>query len=195
MKKSIILITLIGSLAMISCGGNSASNSGKEAPGEYADAPEWVLSGGSADGKEICGVGTVEGTKNLSLARTSAYGRARTAIARMLNVKVKSMLKDYQATTTGGEQFGTASNDEQHIVDVSKQITDINLSGTEERKIWISKSGKITAGLVCLATEKFKNTISQMSQLDEAVRAAVVERADKSFSELDEATKKAGSQQ
>ncbi len=190
MKKTLFIALMAASFLMLSCGGNAASNSGKEAPNEFADAPAWVLGGGVASGKEICGVGTVQGTRNLSLARTAAYGRARTAIARMLQVKVKSMLKDYQSTTTGGEKFGEAANDEQHIVDVSKQITDINLSGTEERAIWMSKTGKTVAGLVCLNTEKFKSAVSNMSQLDEAVRQAVVERADKAFSELDEATKK-----
>ena len=99
------------------------------------------------------------------------------------------MLKDYQATTTGGENYGTAANDEQHIVDVSKQVTQMTLNGTELKNTWLSKKGTLFT-LVCLNVDKFKNTISKMGQLDEQVRAAIVQRADKAFDELDKETKK-----
>ena len=108
---------------------------------------------------------------------------SRTEIARMLELKVQSMLKDYQSTTTGGEEFGTAANDEQHIVDVAKQITDITLSGTEQKESWISDSGTLYV-LMCADLEKFKNSVNSMSQLSESVRKAVTERADKAFDEL-----------
>jgi len=96
------------------------------------------------------------------------------------------MLKDYQATTTGGEEFGTAANDEQHLVDVSKQLTDIELTGVEQRDMWISPSGVVYVLMVYDAA-KFKDAVSQMSQLSESVRKAVIDRADASFEELDEA--------
>ena len=154
-----------------------------------AGAPEWVLGCDSYfEGKAvICGVGSVAGTKNVSLAMSGAEGRGRTAIARALQVRVKSMLKDYQATTTGGAEFGKASNDEQHIEDVAKQITDMTLSGTKKKKHWIGGDGTLHV-LMVMDVEAFKDSISKMNQLNEAVRAAVVERADKSFKELDAAT-------
>jgi hypothetical protein len=116
-------------------------------------------------------------------------GRGRTEIARTLQVQVKSMLKDYQSTTTGGEAFGQAANDEQHIEDVSKQITDTTLTGSELRKTWISNPGTLYV-LMCVDLQKFKDALSNMSQLNEQVRAAVVERADKAFEALDKETSK-----
>ena len=134
--------------------------------------------------KKICGVGSVGGTRNPSLARTAAMARARTEIARSLEVKVQAMLKDYQATTTGGQEFGTGAADEQHVVDVSKQITNTTLSGTELADSWVSANGTFYA-LVVWDADKFKDSVSQMKNLSESIRKAVIERADKAFEELD----------
>ena len=160
---------------------------------ELASAPCWVTKGGRCYFKEadrakyICGVGSVGGTRNVGLAREAAMGRARTEISRTLAVRVTSMLKDYQATTTGGAEFGTSAADEQHIADVSKQITDLTLSGTEIVDSWVSGSGTYYA-LCRVDVEGFKDTVRRMTALSESVRQAVVERADKAFEELDRAT-------
>ena len=160
---------------------------------ELAGAPCWVAKGGGCYFKEaerakyICGVGSVGGTRNVGLAREAAMGRGRTEIARSLSVRVASMLKDYQATTTGGAEFGTSAADEQHITDVSKQITDMTLSGTEIVDSWISDSGTYYARCR-LDVEGFKDAVRRMASLSESVRQAVVERADKAFEELDRAT-------
>jgi hypothetical protein len=189
-----LFAALILSLAALAC----SSTKGPEevtplnpAVGDLAGAPDWILRGCSAFWGDdtpsmLCGVGSVSGTRNHSLAVSGARARGRTEIARVLDTKVRAMLKDYQATTTGGEEFGTAANDEQHLVDVSKQLTDIELTGVEQRDMWISPSGVVYV-LMVYDAEKFKDTVSQMSQLSESVRKAVVERAEASFQELDEA--------
>jgi len=193
MKNRMKMLVLGGALfALVACGG------AKEKPApmksamaqEFEGAPAWVTKGCAAYQGEkaaICGVGSVGGTRNPSLARSAAEGRARTAIARSLQTKVKAMLKDYQATTTGGEDFGTAAADEQHIVDVSKQITQMTLSGTQTVDSWISPNGTLYV-LMKLDVDAFKEAVSGMKQLDERIRKAVVERAEKAFRELDEAT-------
>ena len=193
MKNKVKMLVSLGAvLALLACGG------AKEKPTpmksamaqEFEGAPAWVTKGCAAYQGEkaaICGVGSVGGTRNPSLAMSAAEGRARTAIARSLQVKVKAMLKDYQATTTGGEDFGTAAADEQHIVDVSKQITNMTLSGTQRVDSWISPNGTLYV-LMKLDVDAFKDAVSGMKQLDEKVRKAVIERAEKAFKELDEAT-------
>jgi hypothetical protein len=157
-----------------------------------ADAPDWVLQSCSAywgddDGARICGVGSAGGTKNISLARNAAIGRARTEIARSLQVKVKSMLKDYQATTTGGDEFLIAAADEQYVEDVSKQITNMTLSGTAMQDTWVAHDGTMFT-LVALDIDTFKDSLKSMTDLSETIRRAVKERADSSFRELDEVT-------
>ena len=194
LSRAALAVALIASLGAFAC----SSTKGPEevdplnpAVGDLAGAPDWILRGCSAFWGDdtpamICGVGSMAGTRNHSLAISGARARGRTAIARTLDTKVTAMLKDYQATTTGGEEFGTAANDEQHLVDVSKQLTDIELTGVEQRDMWISPSGVVYVLMVYDAA-KFKDAVSQMSQLSESVRKAVIDRADASFEELDEA--------
>lgn len=162
--------------------------------GELDGAPEWVRKGCSAwwgDEEEarICGVGSMGGTRNVSLALTTATARGRTEIARTLQTRIEAMLKDYQATTTGGEEFGTAAADEQHVVDVSRQITDLSLSGTERKDTWMSPNGTLFA-LVVLDVERFQDSVARMDDLSEDIRRAVIERAEASFQELDDQVEK-----
>lgn len=157
--------------------------------GELTDAPEWVRKGceawwGEKKEPRICGVGAAGSTRNAALARTGAIARGRTEIARSLGVRVEALIKDYQATTTGGEAFGSAAADDQHLVDVSKQITDMSLAGTTLVDSWISSSGTFYA-LVALDVEGFKDAVSKMQNLNEAVRSAVIQRADRAFEDLD----------
>jgi hypothetical protein len=157
---------------------------------ELAGAPKWVMMGCAAYFGEkkdkICGVGAVAGMTNPAMARTAAQGRGRTEIARSIKVKVKSMLKDYAAVTKGGP--GAKLNNEEHIEDVSKQITDTTLSGTRLQETWISNSGTWYA-LMVLDTDSFKESLkAEQNQLDEKTRAAIVERADKAFAEIDQET-------
>jgi hypothetical protein len=182
MKKSLVSIVSFIFLMVLAACGSTDKKTGDVVRNELDGAPKWVL-GSSSTAKEICGVGSAAGSRNVSVMRTTAMGRGRTEIARMLELKVQSMLKDYQSTTTGGEEFGTAANDEQHIVDVAKQITDTTLSGTEQKESWISDAGTLYV-LMCADIEKFKNSVNSMSQLSESVRKAVTERADKAFDEL-----------
>lgn len=157
---------------------------------ELVGAPKWVLGDCRTafdDDEVICGVGSVDGTANLGLARSSATARARTDIARQLQVKVQAMLKDYQATVTGGEEFGKAASDEQLIQDVSRQITDQSLSGTRLVDSWISGGGTYYA-LVSLDVPAFLDALSGMGALDVEVRRAVESRAAQAFAELDQAT-------
>ena len=114
-------------------------------------------------------------------------GRARTEIARSLEVKVKSMLKDYQSTTTGGGEFGDSSSEEQNITDVSKQITQNTLNGTTLQDTWQANDGTLFV-LMAMDADAFIDSLSKMNDLSEEIRKAVEARAAKSFQELDEAT-------
>jgi hypothetical protein len=189
-SRILVCGVIIACAAAFACASTHDADAPTEGP--LAGAPDWVLKGCSAfwgddDGARICGVGSMSGTRNISLARTAAIGRARTEIARSLETKVKAMLKDYQSTTTGGEQFGKAANDEQHIEDVSKQISQTTLSGTTLQETWVGPDDTLFV-LVAMDYENFNDAVAQMTQLSENVRRAVQERAKASFEELDEAT-------
>jgi len=174
-------------LALVGCG-SSPPKPQNALQAELVGAPKWASGAcqlGLQNKKGICGTGSVSGMTNVALARSAAEGRARTELARSLQTRVKAMLKDYQAATQGGPGNLTAS--EQHIEDVSKQITDQTLTGTRLEDTWISNAGTFWA-LVVLDTDAFKDSMNNMKQLDERMRAAIVKRADKAFSELDDAT-------
>lgn len=152
---------------------------------EMAGAPEWIRRGceaywAEAPSRGVCGVGSASGSRNIALMASTAEGRGRTEIARTLGTRVKAMLKDYQATTTGGEEFGTAASDEQHVVDVSKQLTNATVNGAQRRDLWISPSGVVHA-LMVLDLERFQQTVWSMKQLSQSVRAAVAQRAAEEF--------------
>ncbi len=161
---------------------------GNNIAAELEGAPEWVTGdcrSAYGDAKAVlCGVGSVGGTRNVALARSGAMGRARTEIARSLQTKLTAMLKDYTATTTGGDQYGMAAADDQKIVDVAKQMTDQSLVGTHLDKTWISKSGTFYA-LVSLNVDEFKDTIDKMGTLNEAIRRRVAADAEKEWASLE----------
>lgn len=193
-ERSRILVcgVAIACVAAFACA-TEPNDADRPEDGPLAGAPDWVLKGcssywGDDGGSRVCGVGSMSGTRNISLARTAAIGRARTEIARSLETKVKAMLKDYQSTTTGGEEFGSAANDEQHIEDVSKQISQTTLSGTTLQDTWVGPDGTLYT-LVAMDYESFNDAVAKMNQLSESVRKAVQERAKASFEELDEETR------
>ena len=94
------------------------------------------------------------------MARESALLRARADIARKIQVTITSLLKDYQATTTEKDHFGTDTADKQRIEIISKQVSDMNLSGTELVDSWVSDNGTYYV-LVALHKEKFKDSINR----------------------------------
>lgn len=192
----LVAILAAGLVLSAGCAGTTTPPSIETVMGKEMDgAPNWVKGKGCPDGdknKAICSVGSMGGTRNVSLARETAIERARVQMARTLQDKVTAMLKDYQATTTGGQEFGTSAADEQHVRDVSKTVTDMTISGSEIIDSWVSNTGTYYA-LVALDVEKFKDTVNKIQNLSESVRKAVIERADKAFEELDtEIEKKEG---
>ena len=158
MKNLVFAAAIAALIFTTGCGSSAPSNTSSTVSGEYEGAPEWVTKGCAAyfgDKNAVCGVGSAAGSRNISLLRTAAQGRGRSELARSLSLKVKSMLKDYQATTTGGEYFVQHANDDQHIEDVSKQLTNLTLSGTRLDDTWISNSETIYV-LMILDVESFK---------------------------------------
>lgn len=171
----------------LACAGQQKPAEGLK--GEMAGAPKWAQGDCSvalAKKPGVCGAGSVSGMTNVALARSAAEARARTELARSLQVRVKSMLKDYQAATQGGPD-GKADS-EQHIEDVSKQITDVTLSGTRLQDSFVSDTGTFWA-LVVLDVEPFKQSLSGMKDLDERVRSGIIQRADRAFYQLDSQTR------
>jgi hypothetical protein len=173
------LVTLL--LVVAGCGGSTEQPAANNA---LAGAPSWVTSDcrkhfGNTAEPVICGVGAVSDVKSPTLARNAAMGRGRTEIARYLEVRVKSILTDYQA------QAGGVS--EQVIEENSKQITDVTLSGTRMAEYWVTPDGTYYA-LMTLGLTEFRTSVEGAQGISEPVRQVVLQNAAKAFAVHDDET-------
>lgn len=176
---------LVAAVSLAACGQPSPKT---VLQAEIQDLPPWALGKCQETLKNksaLCASGSVQGMSSVSLARSAAEGRARTELARVLQVRVKSMLKDYQSAAQGGPDNETST--EQYIEDTSKQITDLTLSGSQVAETFVTETGTFWA-LVVLDVSAFKDSLQQAQSLEDAVRAGILQRADQSFQALDQAT-------
>lgn len=181
MNACLRLILVAGLALIAACGGSAPPAAANNA---LAGAPAWVTGDcrkhfGQSVEPVICGVGAVSDVKSPTLARNAAMGRGRTEIARYLEVRVKSILTDYQA------QAGGVS--EQVIEDNSKQITDVTLSGTRMAEYWVDAGGTYYA-LMTLGLTEFKTSVEGLQGISEPVRQVVLQNATKAFSIHDDET-------
>jgi len=161
---------------------------------EY-DAPDWVLLGGGAysdtSGKAFYGVGSATGIKNYSLQRTISDDRARGDLAKVFEVYIVSLTKDYQAHTTAGS-FDTSS-EEQNAEVALKIVVSQTLSGVviidhfeiPERREFLS--------LARLDYDAFKRNLennTEFKQLPEKIRDDIKTRADLLHEEMEAEAKK-----
>lgn len=187
MRVAVILLLICGVVCLAGCGSSLPKAPGNTFQNELKGAPDWVISGQGDESGQLYGLGSIGGTNNISLARSTAEGRGRTAIARTIQTTVESMLKDYQATTTGGGEYGKAAMDDQLIEDVSRQVTEMSVSGARQTESWISDAGTYYV-LMSVETESVINAISEMGTLSEEIRRAVAARAKSAFEDLDRQT-------
>ena len=98
---------LLGLAAVAALGCASTLEPAEVHPDEFAGAPEWVTNDCSefVDDDELCGVGSMNGSRNVALARTTAIARARTEIARTLGVRVNSLPMDILRSRCSGAAF------------------------------------------------------------------------------------------
>jgi hypothetical protein len=186
-----LAIALIATLLLGGCGGGGdadvASDPGTFVAEELRGAPDWVIRGAGDDPDLIYGLGSFVGSRDVGLARDTALARARNDIVLQIQARVRSLLESYQATTTGGEQFGEAANDEQHVENMVAQVGEMDLSGAGMQEMWISPTGTMWV-LAAVDVDAFENKINAMSQLSERVREDVVERAREGMGRLWERT-------
>jgi hypothetical protein len=143
---------------------------------ELRGAPQWVIKGSGDDADKIYGLGSVTGTRDVGLARNSALNAARQDIALRLRAEVRSLNEVYRASTTGGAEYGSAANDEQHLEEMMAQVGKMDLSGAGMEDMWISATGTMWV-LAALDIENLSGQLDKMNQLNERIRQDIVERA------------------
>ncbi len=171
-------LLLATGLLLSGCGGGDdvETDPGNYVSEEFAGAPQWVINGRGDDGDKIYGLGSASGSRDVGLLRDTALARARNDIVLRIQAEVRSLLESYQASTTGGSEYGEAANDEQHIENMVAQVAKMDISGAGMETQWISKTETMWV-LASVDMEEFARKVDQMSQLNEQVRRDVVERA------------------
>jgi hypothetical protein len=150
------------------------------------EAPDWVKKGSGAftgeRGRAFYGVGSASGIRNYSLLRATAENRARAEIAKIFEVYVAALMKDYMASTTAGDF--SATSEEQHVERAQKTFTKATLSGVQIVDAWEHPNGTYFA-LAVLDLEAFKDLNERAKELSARIRDYVRRNAEKMFDELE----------
>ena len=144
MKKLITSVSLAATLAL-SFGGCGAKEPAPQAEPqvapaaqanpEFEGAPAWVLMPEVEGGLAAAGSAKM-GAAGPSFAKTEATANARDELARQLNVKVKNMVTNFTQTTGVGD----AQTVDKVVKNVSKQVAQVDLSGSKVSQVWLSKT-------------------------------------------------------
>jgi len=159
MKKTcLFLLVLAFGLAFSACGSKPAAVANVP-----ANTPEWLNDFPPEDA--IWGVGSAKQSSE-SMSMTTAEARARTAIARQLNTKVQAMFTDYNLDAGNVRNQANTSLQE----DVSRQITNMDVSGARPIKRWKAPDGTWWY-LVEMKKTDAKNQVSSILRNEEAAYA------------------------
>ncbi len=178
-----IALMLVSALALGACGGVKKSPIAN-------NAPEWVNKGTGAmkdkDGKQVFyGVGSVQGVRNIPMARTAADDRGRGEIAKIMNSYITSLTKDYMASITAGDM--SKSSEEQMVSQTLKNFAKFTLHGSVPIDHWVDRSdpaSNIVYALVKLDMAAVQASLAESKELDAKVRDYVKANAEKAFDEL-----------
>jgi hypothetical protein len=130
MKKiCLFLLVLSVGFALMSCG-----SSAKTTAAGPVGTPEWINDFPPDD--VLWGIGIARQSSQ-SMSMTTAESRARVSIARQLNTKVQAMFTDYNQDAGNVRNQANTSLQE----DVSRQITDKDVSGARPIKRWQAPDG------------------------------------------------------
>ncbi|MFH1130248.1 MAG: LPP20 family lipoprotein [Pseudomonadota bacterium] len=148
--------------------------------------PKWVHRGNGVfegpNGKSFFGVGIMQGVQNEALARQTADNRARAEIAKMFDLYIAAMMKDYQRSTTAGDF--QASAEEQDVVSAQKTITEVTLRGVEIRDHWVNPQSNALYALAVLDLDGMMKSMESAKQLNARIRDYVRENARRAFEDL-----------
>ena len=121
-------------LLIAACAGSSSKRSPAASLTPSPNAPEWVHRTSYVDGRSFYGVGLSAGVKNQGLARSRAGNRARSEIAKLVEVYSASLMKDYAASVSTGDLSN--AQEEQLVEQAVKTFTSQLLVGVEVTRFY-----------------------------------------------------------
>lgn len=146
-------------------------------------APNWVLNAGQGDMSAVGDSDIVNG--NIGYARTEALAKARTELAKQVEVEIEDVLKQSVSKVGGSEAQSTQLNETSE--QITKQVTRQTLSGTRQTDTWITKDASRIFVLIKLSPElqaKLKANVKRAinaTNLPTAVKQEAVKSVDSSF--------------
>ena len=167
LNKFSVLFTVVMIVALIGCGSKPAAAPAAAAPSPATGAvatPPWV-NDFPPNNDVIWGIGTAK-QSSPSFSMTTAENRARVAVARQLQQKVQNMFNDFNHDAGNARNQASAALQE----DVSRQITNIDVSGARPIKRWQAPDGTWWY-LVEFKTSDAKNAVAGILRNEEAAFA------------------------
>lgn len=183
-----------GALAValiVGCGHAAPVVAPPQPPPPRKPAPEWVMRLPRKKG-DVCAVGAVDPTYFRQDGLKFAAESARAELAKAIQVKVSSVMLDYQSTS--GDSVDQAT-----VEQVVGSVSDGVLSGAEIMESWYDEDGAVsrkgmTYALACMRTdqsvaelaEKLKQVTPESEDKEKKIQN-VRDRAAAAFDELDKA--------
>ncbi len=178
-------------LVVSGCGAKEESDTG---PIQNISSPEWVFKGSGAfggdRGKVFYGVGSASMMRNTSLMRSASDNRARSELAKIFEFYTASLMKDYMASTVGGDP--DKISEEQHVEQAIKTVTSMTLSGVEIVDHWQNPTTGEFFSLARLELDAFTDSLDKVRELDEKVKEHIKENAEKLHGDLENEESKRG---
>jgi hypothetical protein len=187
MRRSVMTMAAAGvavSILLLACGGSNQLTPTK-------GRPEWIDKGGGVftgdQGRAFYGVGAASNISSPSLRRTAADVQARADIARVFKTHIADLVKVTTRSISGGGDAATASeSSEQFAQSATKAFTSLDLSGSQVVDRYYDTGERTQYSLAVMDINAFTDQVTQMNELSDRARQAIVSNAEQAFAELEE---------
>jgi len=199
MKKTLSLLMVSAIIFAIGCatGEKQEKVTDQSSVSGTKNEPAWVTRCAAAfpdAGKDaFYGCGSESGITNISLQTQTADSRARADLAKTLDTYVASFFKDYMSSAsvmakTNKDKKGgvSATEEKQFVSSITKEVTEITLSGVQVKDRWRSPDGS----LYSVVKVSFDNVAQSMEKQMRQRAAEVQLDANDAVKELDKQLEK-----
>ena len=145
-----------------------------------ADAPAWVTEGCRAFWSDpqkrrqvVCGLGSAPAMRNRVAARETAIARARSSVARSLEVTIESLVR-----------LDERGDSDPELETIVHQLSSTSLRGIQLESVWRSPTDEVHA-LVSIDLDRVQTTVRSSQALTDAAREDLARRAADAFAALD----------
>ncbi len=134
------------------------------------ELPAWTMQGGMAFpadiGKVFYGVGMASNISNPALLREAADNRSINELAKQFEVYTASLMNDYMAATSAGDQ----ASEEQHVETIKKTVVKQTLNGVMIVDRCQDRGTGMFYSLSRLDMDKFTDAIAKKAELSQKVK-------------------------